>query len=237
MIKILVVDDQEMFLQGIVMILKEYPTISIVGTARDGVQALEFIKKNPKTDIVLMDINMPNLNGVDATKKIKESNSYVKVLILTMDNSEDSFKNSLRAGADGFITKDCQPEHLLEAIQNVNSGNRYLSSNATEMLIEIFKRNHFSNNQSSLIKPNLTLFTEREINILELICLEKTGEEISNELKISRRTVEVHKSNMMLKTGTKNLVGLLVFAIKNGYLSLNESINRQLPLSPQNLIE
>lgn len=210
-IKILLADDHQMFLDGLSSLLSQLKDVEIVGAVNDGGMVIEQLQ-DKKPDLVILDMNMPVLNGLETTKKIKQSHSHIKVLGLTMDNDLDSITGMLEAGASGYILKNTGKAELEMAIQQVMSGKYYLSQSISTQLAQNLLLNLNQKKPETNILDNLT---EREIEILKLIALEHSNTEIATLLFISPKTVETHRKNLMRKIGVKNSLGVYKFALKH----------------------
>jgi DNA-binding NarL/FixJ family response regulator len=185
-----------------------------VGEARNGAEALETLDLL-KTDLVLMDIDMPVMNGLEATKKIKEKHPEIKVIILSMHNEGSLVKKLISCGADGYILKNSDREELISAIQKVNKGSKYFSHEVTLSLAELDSNASSDPGKDSFIHD----LTEREIEILKLIAEGYSNKEIGEQLFISYRTVDTHRTNLMKKIGVNNIAGLIRYAIKRGFIN------------------
>lgn len=210
-IKILLADDHQMFLDGLSSLLSQVKDVEIVGAVNDGGMVIEQLQ-NKKPDLVILDMNMPVLNGLETTKKIKQSHPHIKVLGLTMDNDLDSITGMLEAGASGYILKNTGKAELEMAIQQVMAGKYYLSQSISTQLAQNLLLNLNQKKPETNILDNLT---EREIEILKLIALEHSNTEIATLLFISPKTVETHRKNLMRKIGVKNSLGVYKFALKH----------------------
>lgn len=207
-IKILLVDDHNLLVYSLSSMLKTDERFEIVGMASNGLEAIK-IFENTNPDVILMDINMPEMNGIETTKKIKESNSTSKVIMLTTHHEEAYILKSDLVGADGYLFKNCDMDELFEAIVIVNQGEKYYSKKISPDLIsKILKRNY---TQEELIENELT---KREIEIIKAISEGLNNKEISEKLFISDRTVNTHRTNIMNKLNAKNSVDLVVKAIE-----------------------
>jgi len=206
MIDILITDDHQMFREGMASLINNIDGFRIVGEASTGRESLDFITKN-KVDVILMDYNMPDLTGLEAILEIRKRGEDVKVIMLTMHNKREIIRDVLKAGADGYLLKDSSREQLVEAITEVNNGGSYFVEDVKDSLVDSF-RIPFENKVIRL--------TPREKDILKLIVEELTTHEIADKLFISVNTVETHRKNLMSKTGAKNGVGLVKFALNNG---------------------
>ena len=207
-IKVLLVDDHQIILDGIKSLLENTSDIQVVATANDGSEALKLLKLL-SVDIVLMDIDMPGLNGIDATRQINVTFKDVKVIMLTMHSESAIIKNLIEIGASGYIIKNSTQEELLEAIYKVAKGEKYFSSEVTMSLLNPEKEK----SKTSGIQID---FTQREIEIIQLLADGLTNKEIADKLFISHRTVDTHRTNIMKKVDVNNVAGLISFAIKNG---------------------
>jgi two-component system response regulator NreC len=205
-IKVLLVDDHQIILDGIKSLLENTDDVQVVATANNGNEALNTLKLLT-VDVILMDIDMPGLNGIDATRQIHEKYKGVKVIMLTMHSESSMIKNLIEIGAYGYLVKNSSKEELLDAIYKVAKGEKYFSSEVTMSLLNPEK------SKTSDIKID---FTQREIEIIQLLADGLTNKEIGDKLFISHRTVDTHRTNIMKKVGVSNVAGLISFAIKNG---------------------
>jgi two-component system response regulator NreC len=205
-IKVLLVDDHQIILDGIKSLLENTPDIQVVATANDGNEALNTLKLIT-VDVILMDIDMPKLNGIDATRQIHEKYKDVRVIMLTMHSESAMIKNMIEIGAHGYLLKNSSKEELLDAIYKVAKAEKYFSSDVTMSLLNPEK------SKTSDIKID---FTQREIEIIQLLADGLTNKEIGDKLFISHRTVDTHRTNIMKKVSVNNVAGLISFAIKNG---------------------
>lgn len=205
--RILIVDDHRIMIDGIMSLLKNEKRFTVCGTAHDGTDALKEIEKI-KPDILLADISMPGMDGITLTREVRKSYPTIKVIILTMYNDKGIAREILDAGAHGFILKNCGKDELLSALEEVMSGRNYYVPEVMDNMIDALKQpgtNKNSNKKESAITP-------REIEILKLIAAEYTSCEIADKLYLSERTVETHRKNLLRKTNSKNIVGLIRYA-------------------------
>lgn len=211
MIKIAIVDDHQLILKGLSEMLKNAKDITVSNVFSEGNSLLEYLKTN-QPDILLLDINLPGINGLDICKEV--SSQYEKVKIIALTNySETSFvKNMMRNGAKGYLLKNCSQEELIESIHNVYEGKTYLPQQIQNQLLN----ESFGEKKQDLFMPKLT---RREKEILAEIAKEKTNHEISETLFISVKTVESHRNNLLQKFGVKNTAGLMKEALIKGYIS------------------
>ncbi len=212
MIKIIIADDHQMFIDGIKSLLVNEKGIKVIGEAVNGKQVLSLLEKE-QADIVLLDVNMPEMDGIEATKLIKQKYATVKVLMLTMYNNQEFIFGLMNAGASGYILKNTGKTELLEAITAVNNGKTYYSKDVTETILQNFSK------KTTEQKVEAAHLTEREKDVLKLIAQEYNTQEIATQLFISANTVETHRKNLLSKLQAKNIAGLVKFAIQSGLVS------------------
>jgi DNA-binding NarL/FixJ family response regulator len=212
-IKIIVVDDHQLILDGLKFLINDVPEFNFVGEARSGLEALELVKSTP-CDIILMDIEMDGISGIETTQLLIKENPEAKILALTMYNEKGIIDKFMEAGASGYALKNITPEELTEAIKTVISGKKYFSKAVTDTLME--KKS--TKIVSSKVDPLDDLLTRREIEILKLIAQGFSNREVGEKLGISPRTVDTHRTNVMEKLEIKNIAALIRYAIENGYL-------------------
>lgn len=217
MIRVLVVDDHAILRDGIRSILESQEDITVVGEAGNGEEAFDFVGK-VMPDIVLMDISMPQTNGLEATRLIKERYPQVKVLILTQHDNREYITPALSAGASGYVLKRSGRREMLNAIRQVYEQGAFLSDNVTQEVIKEYSQNGYHKN--GFHKEDEQHLTERERQVLCLIVEGKSNKEIALELGISPKTVSVHRTNLMLKLNVQNTVELIRYAANNPMISL-----------------
>lgn len=205
-IKVLLVDNHPLVLDGLKAILETYEHIEVVGAAALARTALE-IAKSTKPDVVLMDINMPELNGLDAIELFKEQTPATRLLMLSMHDSREYISTSVMYGASGYILKDVSTEEIIEAIDTVAAGGTYFSSGVSDVLLERTGKDHKGK-----------ALTTREQAILLLIAAGKSNKDVAGTLDISTRTVETHRKNIKKKLGIATTAGLTRYAIENGLI-------------------
>ncbi len=209
-IKIIIADDHKIFLDGIVSLLFEKEGIEIVGTAFSGENLLELIKTT-EADLIITDITMKGISGIETTKIITREFPHLKVLILSMHTNEEFVLNSVKAGADGYLPKDTSVEELLEAIFTISKGGQYYSRDVSEHFFKNYiKRYRYE--QKVIESGELT---QREIEILKLAATGLSNKEIAEKLFISVKTVDTHKNHIMQKLKLKNSAELVLYAVKN----------------------
>jgi len=206
-IRILICDDHTLFSEGIKAILRSEPSLEVVGEARDGRQAVEKVKElHP--DIVLMDIAMPDLSGFEATRRVHEADTSVRVLILTMHDEEELVARCLEAGAAGYLIKDAPASQLIYAIETVMKGERYLSPIVLKKVVAGYVKN------SKRPQTSYDRLSSREREILKLLAEGLTVKEIATRLNLSVKTVDVHKYNLMRKIDVHDRAELIRYAIQ-----------------------
>lgn len=209
--KILLADDHELFVEGLAELMKKKPDLKLSGRAKDGMQAVEQAVKL-KPDIILLDIAMPELSGIKALRQILPQVPSIKAIMLSMYNSRELIVESLRAGAVGYILKECTSEELYESIKTVMMGNFYIARSSLEVLVEDYLRLLRADEKNSA-----RLLSEREREVLKLLADGKNAKEIAYDLSISKNTVDVHRRHIMEKTGCTSMAGLVRYAIREGY--------------------
>jgi DNA-binding NarL/FixJ family response regulator len=214
MIRVLLADDQALVRAGFRALLCAEPDIEVVGEAADGRQAIRLIK-NDKPDVVLMDIRMPNLDGIAATREIVADPrlSTVRVLILTTFESDDTVVDALRAGASGFLVKDTEPAELIHAVRTINSSEALLSPRITRRLIaQVLARPA----RPAGDPPELRDLTPREREVMSLVAEGLSNDQIAERLVVSPTTAKTHVSRTMLKLGARDRAQLVVIAYQSG---------------------
>lgn len=217
-IKVLIVDDHQIVREGIKKILSEIENIDVCASVSNGQEALQHLKQS-QTDIVIADLSMPDMSGIELTEQITANFPSIKVLILSMFNDEDYIYNAIKAGAKGYLQKqDSSATILSDAIQCINSGEEYYSLSISKIMQKSFAKNAKSAaGNESQSQMHLTV---RENEILKLFANGFTNMEIANKLCISIHTVKTHKNNIMIKYNFKSTVEMIKFALKNNMIDL-----------------
>jgi two-component system nitrate/nitrite response regulator NarL len=205
-IRVVLADDHVFVRDGIKSLLENEANIEVVGEAIDGADALEVVAAN-KPDLLIVDIRMPNLTGIEVVEKLRTDNNNVKIIMLSMHESEEYVLKSIKAGADGYLLKGSSKDEFLKALHTVANGGKYFSGDISSILIGQLT----SSSLSAEPKQNLgeeMMITKREKEILTLLLSGKGNKEIAEALDISKRTAEVHRFNLMKKLKVKNLMEL-----------------------------
>lgn len=213
-IQIIIVDDHDLFREGVKFVLSRHPNFSIAGEAANGVDLLELLGR-VEADLVLMDIDMPRMNGFEATEKALAKHPLLKIITLSMHGDQAHYLRMIEAGVKGFVLKDAGSSELVKAIEAVALGDNYFSQ---ELLMNIILTKKQAPSGSTL-QQQLEI-SARELDVLELVCQACTNAQIAEKLFISPKTVEGHKAKLMQKTGANNAVALVLFAIKNRLIEL-----------------
>ncbi|WP_299015605.1 response regulator transcription factor [uncultured Polaribacter sp.] len=222
-INIAIADDEELFRAGIRFLLEREPNFNIVFEAKNGQELINFIANTEEfPDVILMDLKMPEVNGVEATKIIHKAQPDIKIIALTSYGGKSFITNMIDVGASSYLLKNSNPKTVIQTIKEVfNKGFYY-----DEIVLKIIHENIISSS-GKRIKSDLDkkLLSKREIDVLELICAEHTTAEIAEKLFISPRTVEGHRNNLLLKTQSKNVAGLVIYGIQKKLIEITPDFN------------
>lgn len=213
-IKIILADDHQMFLDGLSSLLSQLKDVQVIAAVNSGKAVLEKLQ-DVQPDLVIVDLNMPEMDGLQTTREIKKFYPHVKVLGLTMENDLQAVTGMLEAGALGYILKNTGKAELELAIRQVIRGEAYLSQSISNQLAQNLLQNF---QQRNVVQNELNSLTQRELEILKMIALENSNTEIADQLFISPKTVETHRKNLMKKIGVKNSLGVYKFAVKHQLL-------------------
>lgn len=212
--KIIIVDDHDMFRDGIKSMLILDEIADVIADASNGKQFLELLNEYTP-DVVLMDIDMPIMNGIEATQKAVEICPELKVLVLTMFGEEKYYVEMIDAGAKGFVLKSSNKSELIKAIVDVSNGQSYFSNELLSRIIAKIGKYKTSKDEKKAIS-----FSNREVEIIQLMCTGLSTNEIADKICLSKKTVENYRVKLLQKTGCKNSVSLIVYAIKNGIIEI-----------------
>jgi DNA-binding NarL/FixJ family response regulator len=218
LIKIILVDDEVLFRKGILFLLQREPNFEIIFEANNGQELVDYLKFTTiLPDIIMMDLKMPTLDGVEATKIIRKEYPDINIIALTSYNTDTFIKNMIEIGASSYLIKNATPLEMVETINKVADQGFYYSEDIYKILnSEIL--NDIPNLELKFLECDLT---SREREVLTLICKQLSSTEIAQKLCISARTVDGHRNNLLLKTEAKNIAGLVVFAIQNKIVLLD----------------
>lgn len=216
--KVLLVDDHEIFSDGIMAIIRNLDSIQVLGNVTSGEDAVNKLD-SMQPDIIIMDVMMSGMNGFEATRIIKEQNPDIKILILSSEVTRDYVSMGIKSGIDGYITKQCGKNELIEAIKTISAGKQFFNSAITNLIFEDFYSSQRAGDKREKRLKSSEL-SKRENEVLELIADGKSNQETADLLFISIKTVETHKMNILEKLGLKNTAELVKYAIKNGIITL-----------------
>ena len=213
---VLIADDQALMRAGFRMILEAEPDLEVVGEATTGHEAVaEAGRLRP--DVVLMDVRMPEMDGIEATRRLLDGNGDTKVVMLTTFDMDEYVYEAFRAGASGFLVKDVPPEQLIAGIRSVASGDALLAPSVTQRLIQEFVRRPPDGIRTP--SPELSLLTAREVEVLEMVARGLSNGEIATELFVSETTVKTHVAHLLSKLGVRDRVQAVVFAYESGVVA------------------
>ena len=214
--KVLLVDDHTIVRQGIKALLDTQEGIEVVGEAEDGREAIEKAKQMAP-NVIVIDITMPNLNGIEATRQIKKINPEMKVLVLTVHDNEEYVHRILQAGASGYLLKESAVSDLVSAINAVEKGDIFLSPSISKVVVKDYIR-HVETGSGDF--DSLNILTNREREVLQLIAEGHTNKNIAHVLKLSVKTVDVHRSHIMDKLNIHDITGLVKYSIRKGLIKV-----------------
>ncbi len=214
MINIAITDDHKLFRRGMNRMLADFDQMEVVFEAGNGVELLAELEKT-KADLVLLDLQMPEMDGIETTPLLRERYPDLKIIILSMHDDDQMIAHLMELGAHGYLLKDAEPEEVEMAIRTTLLNGFYFNDRVSKAMLS-------SMVQKQKVKPTFshqTELSEREIEVLKLICQELTSQEIADQLFISKRTVEGHRNRLLEKIGAKNTAGLVVYAAQNGMIA------------------
>ena len=214
-IRIHLADDHKVLIDGMRTLLQSIPTFKVVGHSLKGTTLYEDVSNN-STDILVLDISMPEKDGIEVLKEFAKKGFPCKVIVLSTYDDVKLIQEVMKLGASGYLTKQCAGEHIVEAIQVVSTGEEYFSKQVREAIFNSATKKNPKLNQTTVSSEYQ--LTGREIEIITLIALEYSGKEISEKLFISSNTVETHRKNILKKLNAKNTISLVKFALKNNLI-------------------
>jgi DNA-binding NarL/FixJ family response regulator len=218
-IKVLIVDDHRLLRDGLAALLSQADDIEVVGSVPSGEEAIS-IFPSLKPDVILMDIMMGGMTGIEATRWVKEQDSNIKVILISSEIKKELVTAGIQCGIDGYLPKDVDFNILYEAIQTVTRGGRFFNEAITNLVFEDFyQKKKLTNTNGKVMLPND--LTKREQEVLALVASGKSNHEVADDLFISIKTVDTHKNHILDKLGLKNTAELVKYAIKNKLISLD----------------
>ena len=213
-IRILLADDHSVVRSGLRLLLERQPGFHVVAEVADGRQAVQ-AAANLKPDVVVMDVAMPNLNGIEAARQIQMANDQVSIVILSMHSDESYVLRALRAGARAYVLKDAAEGDLIEAIRAVCGGKAFFSPAVSKLLVE----DYILQMRQRAVEDSYELLTPREREILQLLAEGKSNKEVANLLRLSLYTVETHRGNLLQKLNLHSVPELILYAVRKGIIS------------------
>jgi DNA-binding NarL/FixJ family response regulator len=214
-IRVLVADDHAIVREGLGIMLGNQPDMEVVGLATNGREAIRMVDQY-QPDVAVMDISMPELNGIDAIQQMLPSHPRMKVIVLSIHETKPYVYRALKAGAKGYLIKETAGLEVVDAVREVYRGERYLSQRIADLLTDISFRSLENSGETSPLEQ----LSPREREILQLVAEGKTSQEIAERLSISSKTVDTYRSRLMRKIGVEDMAGLIKFAIQHGVISL-----------------
>ena len=218
-IKVAIADDHALFVKGMASIIEDFEGIELVIEAKDGIDLLDKLRKR-RPHVILMDLKMPRMNGIKATRHVVTQYPRIKIIVLTMYDEEKFVKKMLEIGAHGYMVKNTEPEEVERGIRTVVKNDFFFSNSLSKKMITESLINRKSGH-GLILESDLSI---RDLKILKMICNEYTSSEIGDELFLSTRTVEGYRKKLLEKTNTKNTAGLVAYAISNELVMLSEDV-------------
>lgn len=218
-INVAIADDQRLFRKGMIALVNSFENVKIIFEAENGKQLVDLLdSETEKPNIILLDLSMPEMNGLEALKIIKESHPTIGVIILTIHEAEHHILATIQAGANGYLAKNAEPEEVEKAIREVAKNDFYF----TIPMLEVMRKGLSKKPQAFSLNENEDLLTPREKEVLQLICKQFSSIEIGEKLFLSSRTVEGHRNNLLTKTGSRNTAGLVLYALKHKLIEIDK---------------
>ena len=216
-IKVLLTDDHQLIRDGIKSMLENTDDLEVIGSVSSGEDSINEVREN-RPDVILMDIMMGGMTGIEATRWVKDFDPTIKVILLTMEISREYVSAGIKSGVDGYLPKDVDKETLLEALRTVHRGGRFFNDAIMKLVFEDFYSHEKLKSADKKLPDDLT---KREYEVLGLVAAGKTNKELAEGLFISTKTVETHKTHIMEKLGLRNTTELVKYAIKNKIISID----------------
>lgn len=224
MIKVLIADDQELIRQSLEIVLNLREEISIIGTANNGKEVLDFLKKN-QPDVILMDVRMPEMDGVECTKQVKEKYPKIKIIVLTTFGDEEYVFSALKYGASGYLLKGISMDDLEKAIHTVYNGGAMINPEITSKVVELFSEMAQSNYDITIEASNVDRVTDAEWEIIRLVGRGMSNREIADKIGLSEGTVRNYLSTILSKVGLRDRTQLAIWEVQSGYKKYRGSRN------------
>lgn len=212
-IKVAIADDHKIFRKGVILSLRTYPNIRFVQEAENGDELMANLNE-AQPDVILMDLRMPRKDGIETTKMLSKSHPHIKVLVLTMYEDDRFVSHLMENGANGYLLKSAEPAEIKKAIVEVVNKGFYLNNFVNRIMLS---KSHAKQKHIPSLNNEIVL-NEKEKEVIRLLCMEYTAQEIAKKMEISPRTVEAIKDRLMERFGTKNTAGLVFFAVKNNLI-------------------
>ncbi|MGJ5817580.1 response regulator [Paludibaculum fermentans] len=214
MIRIILADDHAVMRRGLRLVIEEHKDFQVVGEASDGREAVSLVEEL-KPDLIVLDISMPNMNGIEAARQIHEKQAGVSIVVLSMHSDESYVLRALKAGARGYLLKESAESDFILAIRSVSAGKAFFSPAVSRLLVEDYVRQL----QDKDIEDSYELLTQRERELLQLIAEGKSNKDVANMLNLSLYTVETHRGNLMEKLNLHSVPELILYAVRKGVIS------------------
>lgn len=214
-IRLVIADDHEIFRDGLALMLSRQKNMSLAGQASDGGELLAMVRQT-QPDVVLADIKMPHMDGIEATKVLLQEFPDLKIIALSMFSEENLIVEMLEAGAKGYLLKNADKQEILDAIASVMQNQEYYCRDTSVTLASMIVKSNFNR------KKDVVEFSDREMEIIKLICKQFTAQEMGESLFLSRRTVEGYRTRILEKMNVKNTAGVVIYALKNKLISEKE---------------
>ena len=208
-----IADDHQILIDGVKAVLNIEPNIEVIGFSLNGQQVVSWFQEN-EADVLILDINMPELDGIEVLKRLKDFKKRPEIIVLSSYDDVKLVKEVLQMGAKGFVPKKSAGEHIVNAVYKVSEGNQYFTDDVKEKMMQTLLNGQVKN-EGSQDGVLISSLTKREVEVLKLVAQQYSTREIGGELHISESTVETHRKNLMKKVKVKNSVGLAIFALKN----------------------
>lgn len=218
MLKVALIDDHKLFRKSLAALLDTFEGVKVVYESDSGKDFLSYLKANKDVDIALLDIQMPEMDGYTLCGKVLDAHDTIKILMISQLSSKETIKHVMQSGAHGFVTKNSEPEQLELAIRNLDTSGFYLGPELGSVLKDLM----LYQQSGSEFQPDSDFLSDREKEVIRLICKGKSSAEIAEELFIHQRTVETHRQRMINKVGAKNFIGVIVFALKHNLLDVED---------------